>query len=121
MVADAQEYICSKQAIEENFDVVNIDPPGLIKNKKDFFAGYKHYAKLNEQAMKLLKSGGIFATSSCSHHLSMADFKKMLLESCSKANKRAVFLELSTQAKDHPILVSMPETEYLKFAILKIL
>ena len=121
VVADAQEYICSNQAVEENFDVVNIDPPGLIKSKKDFFAGYKHYAKLNEQAIKLLKSGGIFATSSCSHHLSMVDFKKMLLEACSKANKRAIFLELSTQAKDHPILISMPETEYLKFAILKIL
>jgi len=121
IVADAQEYICSGQAKGENFDIVNIDPPGLIKSKKDFFAGYKHYAKLNEQAMSLLKSGGIFATSSCSHHLSMTDFKKMLLEASSKANRRAIFLELSTQAKDHPILLSMPETEYLKFAILKIL
>ena len=120
LVADAQEYICSHQALEENFEVVNIDPPGLIKSKKDFHAGYKHYAKLNEQAIRLLKNGGIFATSSCSHHLSMSDFKKMLQEAVSKANKRAIFLELSSQAKDHPILLSMPETEYLKFAILKI-
>lgn len=120
LVADAQEYICSHQAAEENYEVVNIDPPGLIKSKKDFHAGYKHYAKLNEQAIRLLKNGGIFATSSCSHHLSMSDFKKMLQEAVSKAGKRAIFLELSTQAKDHPILISMPETEYLKFAILKI-
>ncbi len=120
IVADAQEYICSPQASEEKFDVVNIDPPGLIKSKKDFHAGYKHYVKLNEQAMKLLNSGGIFATSSCSHHLSLSDFKKMLSEATSRAGKQAVFLELSSQAKDHPILLSMPETEYLKFAILKI-
>ncbi|WP_413853152.1 class I SAM-dependent rRNA methyltransferase, partial [Candidatus Ruminimicrobium bovinum] len=121
IVADAQEYICSEQAKQENFDVVNIDPPGLIKSKKDFFAGYKHYVKLNEQAMKLLKSGGIFATSSCSHHLAMNDFKKMLTEAASRAGKTAIFLELASQAKDHPVLISMPETEYLKFAILKIL
>ena len=121
IVADAQEYICSGQAKGENFDIVNIDPPGLIKSKKDYFAGYKHYVKLNEQALKLLKPGGIFVTSSCSHHLSMSDFKKMLTEATSRAGKTAVFLELATQAKDHPVLVSMPETEYLKFAILKIL
>lgn len=121
IVADAQEYICSKEAAAENFEVVNIDPPGLIKSKKDFFAGYKHYAKLNEQAIRLLKNGGIFATSSCSHHLSPSDFVKMIREACSRAGKTGVFLELSTQAKDHPVLVSMPETQYLKFAILKIL
>lgn len=120
IVADAQEYICSEQAQAERYEVVNIDPPGLIKSKKDFHAGYKHYAKLNEQAIRLLKNGGIFATSSCSHHLSMSDFKKMLQEAVSRAGKKAIFLELSTQAKDHPILLSMPETEYLKFAILKI-
>lgn len=120
IIADAQEYICSNQALNENFEVVNIDPPGLIKSKKDFHAGYKHYAKLNEQAIRLLKNGGIFATSSCSHHLSASDFKKMLQDACAKAGKTAVFLEISTQAKDHPVLISMPETEYLKFAILKI-
>lgn len=120
IIADAQEYICSNQASNENFEVVNIDPPGLIKSKKDFHAGYKHYAKLNEQAIRLLKNGGIFATSSCSHHLSASDFKKMLQEACAKAGKTAVFLEISTQAKDHPVLISMPETEYLKFAILKV-
>jgi 23S rRNA (cytosine1962-C5)-methyltransferase len=120
IIADAQEYICSNQALNENFEVVNIDPPGLIKSKKDFHAGYKHYAKLNEQAIRLLKHGGIFATSSCSHHLSASDFKKMLQEACARAGKTAVFLEISTQAKDHPVLISMPETEYLKFAILKV-
>ena len=118
VVADAQEYICSHEAENENFEVVNIDPPGLIKSKKDFFAGYKHYAKLNEQALRLLKNGGIFATSSCSHHLSEADFVKMITQACARAKKTAVFLELSSQAKDHPVLVSMPETKYLKFAVL---
>jgi len=120
VVADASEYMSSSQALNEKFEVVNIDPPGLIKNKKDFYPGYKHYVKINEQAIRLLSAGGIFATSSCSHHLSAGDFKKMIQEACSRAKKKAVFLEISSQAKDHPILVQMPETEYLKFAILKI-
>jgi len=119
--ADALEYLSSSEAFSEHFDVVNIDPPGLIKSKKDYFAGYKHYVKINESALRLLKSGGIFSTSSCSHHLSFADFKKMIYEACSRAKKKAIFLEFGSQAKDHPILVSMPETEYLKFAILKII
>jgi len=118
--ADALEYMSSSEAAGENFEAVNIDPPGLIKSKKDYFAGYKHYVKINEQAVRLLKNGGIFATSSCSHHLPFGDFKKMIQEACSKAKKKAVFLEFGTQAKDHPILLSMPETEYLKFAVLRI-
>lgn len=120
IAADASEYICSSEAAGEKFEVVNIDPPGLIKSKKDFHPGYKHYVKINEQAISLLKEGGIFSTSSCSHHLSVSDFKKMIQEACARAKKRAVFLEVSSQAKDHPVLVSMPETEYLKFAVLKI-
>jgi 23S rRNA (cytosine1962-C5)-methyltransferase len=118
--ADALEYLSSSSTFAEHFDVINIDPPGLIKSKKDYFPGYKHYVKINEQALRMMKSGGIFATSSCSHHLSFADFKKMIQESCSKATKKAVFLECGSQAKDHPILLSMPETEYLKFAVLRI-
>lgn len=118
--ADALEYMSSSEAAGENFEAVNIDPPGLIKSKKDYFAGYKHYVKINEQAVRLLKNGGIFATSSCSHHLPFGDFKKMIQEACSKAKKKAVFLEFGSQAKDHPILLSMPETEYLKFAVLRI-
>ncbi|MFA7675174.1 MAG: class I SAM-dependent rRNA methyltransferase [Endomicrobiia bacterium] len=120
IVADALEYICSSEAASEKFEVVNLDPPGLIKSKKDFHPGYKHYVKINELAMSLLKDGGIFSTSSCSHHLSVSDFKKMIQEACTRAKKKAIFLEISSQAKDHPILVSMPETEYLKFAVLKI-
>jgi 23S rRNA (cytosine1962-C5)-methyltransferase len=121
MEADALEYLSSSETFAEHFDVINIDPPGLIKSKKDYFPGYKHYVKINEQALRLIKSGGIFATSSCSHHLSFSDFKEMIQEACARAKKKAIFLEFGSQAKDHPILLSMPETEYLKFAILKIL
>lgn len=118
--ADALEYLESKDAKSARFDIVNIDPPGLIKSKKDFNAGFKHYVKVNEAAMKLLKSGGLLATSSCSHHLSFKDFKEMIGQAAGRLKKEALILEYGFQAKDHPVLASMPETEYLNFAIVLI-
>ncbi|MDR3112294.1 MAG: class I SAM-dependent rRNA methyltransferase [Elusimicrobiota bacterium] len=118
--ADALEYMQSQESASEKFDIINIDPPGLIKSRKDFNAGFRHYVKVNAAAMNLLKSHSILTTSSCSHHLSFKDFKEVINQSCAKAKKQAVILEYGFQAKDHPILVSMPETEYLKFAVVEI-
>ena len=115
--ADALEYLESSEAKKEGFDIVNIDPPGLIKSRKDFNAGFKHYVKVNESAMKLLKSGGILATSSCSHHLAFKDFKEVVSQAAAKTKKEVLILEYGFQSKDHPILASMPETEYLNFII----
>jgi len=115
--ADALEYLESKEAKKEGFDIVNIDPPGLIKSKKDFNAGFKHYVKVNEAAINLLKRGGILATSSCSHHLAFKDFKEVISQAAAKAKKEALIIECGFQAKDHPVLASMPETEYLNFAV----
>ncbi|MDR3195674.1 MAG: class I SAM-dependent rRNA methyltransferase [Endomicrobium sp.] len=118
--ADALEYLDSQEARDEKFDLVNIDPPGLIKNRKDFNAGFKHYAKVNESATKLLKNGGILTTTSCSHHLGFKEFKDAIRQAAAKAKKTALILEYGFQAKDHPILASMPETEYLNFAVVLI-
>jgi 23S rRNA (cytosine1962-C5)-methyltransferase len=115
--ADALEYLESSEAQKEGFDIVNIDPPGLIKSRKDFNAGFRHYVKVNEAAVKLLKSGGILATSSCSHHLAFKDFKEVICQAAAKAEKEVLLLEYGFQAKDHPVMASMPETEYLNFAI----
>ncbi|AKL98331.1 class I SAM-dependent rRNA methyltransferase [Endomicrobium proavitum] len=118
--ADALEYLQSKEAKSEKFDIVNIDPPGLIKSRKDFNAGFKHYVKVNEAAISLLRHGGILATSSCSHHLNFKDFKEVISQAAAKAKREAVILEYGFQSKDHPILASMQETEYLNFAIVLI-
>ncbi|MDR2192625.1 MAG: class I SAM-dependent rRNA methyltransferase [Endomicrobium sp.] len=119
--ADALEYLQSKEAKDENFDIVNIDPPGLIKSKKDFHAGFKHYVKINEAAICLLKSGGMLATSSCSRHLDFKSFVDAVCQAAVKTKKEnaleTLLLEYGFQAKDHPILSSMPETQYLNFAI----
>ncbi|MCL2390912.1 MAG: class I SAM-dependent rRNA methyltransferase, partial [Endomicrobia bacterium] len=118
--ADALEYMQSAEAKSEKFDIVNIDPPGLIKSRKDFNAGFKHYVKVNEAAMGLLKKGGILATSSCSHHLDFNNFKEVIRQAAVKAKKEALLLEYGFQSKDHPVLSSMPETEYLNFAVVMI-
>jgi 23S rRNA (cytosine1962-C5)-methyltransferase len=73
--------------------------------------------KINESAMKLLNNGGILTTSSCSHHLGFKEFKDAIHQAAAKAKKTALILEYGFQSKDHPILVSMPETEYLNFAV----
>ncbi|MCL2485354.1 MAG: class I SAM-dependent rRNA methyltransferase [Endomicrobia bacterium] len=118
--ADALAYLQSNEAKSGKFDIVNIDPPGLIKSRKDFNAGFKHYVKVNEAAIGLLKKGGILATSSCSHHLDFIKFKEVIHQAAAKVKKEAVILEYGFQSKDHPILPSMPETEYLNFAIVLI-
>jgi 23S rRNA (cytosine1962-C5)-methyltransferase len=99
--------------------VVVIDPPALIKSKKNSQPGYRLYKKLNAMAMRLVKPGGIFVTSSCSHHLSPVDFRKMIEEAAAKTGRTCWLVENRTQAKDHPILLAMPETEYLKLAIIR--
>jgi 23S rRNA (cytosine1962-C5)-methyltransferase len=119
--ADASKYLEEQGRTRKKFGIINLDPPALIKNKKSFFAGVRLYSKLNAQAMALLEPGGILATSSCSHNLQREDFLKMLREAGGKAGKQFRTLELRGQSKDHPVLLSMPETEYLKFAILEMI
>jgi 23S rRNA (cytosine1962-C5)-methyltransferase len=121
ILGDASDYLCDIQAEKEKFDIINLDPPALIKSKKDFNAGFKAYVKLNASALKLLGGGGILATSSCSHNLSQSDFREVLKDACAKSDRQVRILGMGLQAKDHPILISMPETEYLKFALLEVM
>lgn len=102
------------------FDVIAVDPPAYARSKKHVPAALKAYEKLNISAMKALKRGGLLATSSCSHHVNRELFVEMLRHSARKAERKLRVIELRSQAKDHPVLLSMPETEYLKFAILQI-
>src|SRR4029077_15866944 len=102
------------------FDVISIDPPAYARSKKHLPAALKAYEKLNALAMSALPKGGILASSSCSHHVGRETFVDMLRRSAKKAERRATLVELRSQAKDHPVLVAMPETEYLKFSILQV-
>lgn len=103
------------------FEVVSIDPPAYARSKKHLPAALKAYERLNALAMGAVARGGLLATSSCSHHVDRTAFLDMLRRAARKARKNFRLIELRSQAKDHPVLLTMPETEYLKFAILQVL
>jgi len=103
------------------FDVISIDPPAYARSRKHVPVALKAYEKVNALAMRALKRGGILASSSCSHHVDRELFLQMLRKSARKAQRSVRLIELRSQAKDHPVLLAMPETEYLKCAILQVL
>ncbi len=112
--------LLDRQAPGGPYEVVSLDPPAFARSKKHLAVALKAYEKLNAKAMSVLPRGGLLATSSCSHHVDRAFFMQMLRRAARKAGRSFRLVELRSQAKDHPILLSMPETEYLKFAILQV-
>lgn len=106
--------------LPEKPDFVLLDPPNLVRNRKNLPQARKLYVKLNASAIAALPKGGLLATSTCSHHINRETFVDILKEACGRSRRRVVMLELRGQAKDHPVLPVMPETEYLHFALLKV-
>jgi 23S rRNA (cytosine1962-C5)-methyltransferase len=113
--------LLARASDQPRFDVICIDPPAYARSRKHLPVALKAYEKLNILAMTALPAGGILATSSCSHHVDREMFLQMLRRSARRARRSLRVLELCSQAKDHPILLAMPETEYLKFAILQVI
>ncbi|MEI7480889.1 MAG: class I SAM-dependent rRNA methyltransferase [Elusimicrobiota bacterium] len=105
----------------EQPDFILLDPPNFVRSKKNLVQAAKLLVRLNTSAMAGLPAGGLLAFSSCSHHISRSIFLEILSEAAAKAGRMAVLMELRAQAKDHPILLNMPETEYLHFALVKVL
>jgi 23S rRNA (cytosine1962-C5)-methyltransferase len=101
--------------------VVNVDPPSFTKSKKTLPQAIKGYRKLNSLAMQLVKEGGLLVTSSCSHYMDEYTFINMLKDSALRSQRTLRLLEFRGQAKDHPVLLAMPETNYLKCAILEVI
>lgn len=105
--------------LPERPDFILLDPPNIVQNKKNLPQALKMLARMEGAAIKALPSGGYLAVSTCSHHISRGMFVETLAGAVAKANRKAVLVELRGQAKDHPILISMPETEYLHFALIR--
>ncbi len=105
----------------KKFDIIILDPPAFVKSRARIRQAIKGYKEINLQAMKLLKQGGYLITCSCSHHLSQEIFLDLLNDAASDAKKTARLIEVRTQARDHPILLSVKETGYLKCVILQML
>ena len=103
------------------FRMVILDPPAFAKNRDSLPAAHRGYKEINLRALKLLEQGGFLLTCSCSYHISEALFLQIVAEAANDAHKQIVVVERRTQAKDHPILLTMAETHYLKCMILKVL
>ena len=106
-------------SVGEKFDAIILDPPAFVKSAGKVKEALKGYKEINLQAMKLLKNGGILITCSCSYHIDKETFRDMLIQAASDSERDFRIIEFRGQAPDHPVLLSMRETEYLKCAVLK--
>ena len=102
------------RAQQRKFDVVIVDPPALIKRKKDLETGTAHYGALNKTAIELLAPEGILVSCSCSHHLDADGLQRVLLRESRSSGRRLQILEQGAQGPDHPVHPAIPETRYLK-------
>ncbi len=104
----------------ERFDVINLDPPAFAKNRASIEGATRGYKEINLRAMKMLAPGGTLITSTCSYHMSEESFLNVLAGAAADAGRSVQLIEKRTQARDHPVLISMPETYYLKCMILRV-
>ena len=104
----------------ERFDVINLDPPAFAKNRASVEGATRGYKEINLRAMKMLAPGGALITSTCSYHMTEESFLNVLAAAAADAGRGVQLLEKCTQARDHPVLISMPETHYLKCMILRV-
>lgn len=103
------------------YDTVVLDPPAFARQKANRESALRAYKELNLRALKILTPGGFLITCSCSYHVSEADLLGVIAESAQDAHRTVVIVERRTQSRDHPILLTVPETHYLKCLILRAL
>ena len=103
----------------EHFDLIILDPPAFAKNKKALEGALRGYKEINLRAMKLLNPGGFLLTASCSHSLLEAHFQQVLLDAAADVHRHIVLRQKGLQAPDHPFILNIPETGYLKSFLLQ--
>ncbi|HEY3379496.1 MAG TPA: class I SAM-dependent rRNA methyltransferase [Armatimonadota bacterium] len=104
----------------ERFDTIVLDPPAFTKGKATVEGAYRGYKEINLRALRLLNPGGTLVTCSCSFHMSEEHFVEMLTDASGDARRPLRLVEKRLQARDHPILLSLPETKYLKCLIAEV-
>lgn len=115
------DYLPSLVSAKRTFDVVIIDPPAFTKSRSALEGAVRGYKEINLRALRLLRPGGILVSCSCSHHMNEAHLFEVIAEAALDARKQLRVLERRTQASDHPILLTVPETHYLKCLIFEVI
>lgn len=104
----------------ERFDTIVLDPPAFTKTKNAVAGAIRGYKEINLRAMKIIERGGYLVTCSCSQHVDSDLFMDILYDAAADCKRKVRVVEYRSQAKDHPVLLASPETEYLKCAILQV-
>jgi 23S rRNA (cytosine1962-C5)-methyltransferase len=115
--ADAFELLRAWSDAGTEYDTIVLDPPAFAKSKRAIEGALRGYKELNLRALKMLRAGGVLVTCSCSHHISAADFTATVAAAAADAGRRVRLLERRGAAPDHPVVLTIPETEYLKCLI----
>ncbi|HVF23818.1 MAG TPA: class I SAM-dependent rRNA methyltransferase, partial [Pyrinomonadaceae bacterium] len=105
----------------ERFDVIVLDPPAFAKNRASLNSAVRGYKEINLRALKLLNAGGVLVTCTCSYHVAEDLFLEIVDQAATDAHRRVQVVEKRMQASDHPVLLGMPETYYLKCVIARVL
>jgi 23S rRNA (cytosine1962-C5)-methyltransferase len=118
--ANAFDYLRDLAERPPSFDLVVLDPPAFAKNKEAVPAARRGYKEINLRAMHVLKPGGILVTASCSYHMSEEMLEELVLDAARDAGRPAQVLERRGAARDHPVLLGVPETRYLKCFVVRL-
>jgi len=119
--ANCFDFLKAADQEKQRFDIVVLDPPAFARQKSSRESALRGYKELNLRAMKILNPCGYLVTCSCSFHVSEADLLELVASAALDAHRTVVVVERRTQSRDHPILLTVPETHYLKCLILRVL
>lgn len=119
--ANCFDFLKSADQEGQRYDTVVLDPPPFARQKSNLESALRGYKELNLRALKILNPGGFLITCSCSFHVSEADFLEAIASAALDAHRTVTVVERRTQSRDHPILLTVPETHYLKCLILRAL
>ena len=117
----ADEYIvpvARDNDVHERFDGIILDPPAFVKSRSKVREGLQGYWEINRRAMRLVKPGGYLITCSCSYHVDPETFRSTLSRAARAARRTVALVEMRSQGKDHPVLLPLSESAYLKCAVL---
>lgn len=117
--ADAFDFLRAEEGRGARYETIVVDPPAFAKNRASLSGAIRGYRDINLRALRLLAPGGLLYTASCSYHLAKPDFLAMLREAAAHSGRRVILHSLTGQPADHPEVLTIPETGYLKGALLE--
>jgi 23S rRNA (cytosine1962-C5)-methyltransferase len=117
---DAFQILRDWSEARQSFDTIVLDPPAFAKTKRAVEGALRGYKEMNLRALRMLRPGGLLVTCSCSHHVSWSDLEGAVTSAAADAGRRVRLLERRGAAADHPVLLNMPESEYLKCLVLEV-